>query len=327
MPFPLEKWSPTPQKCSYLAIIALYFSQFDENGVPPPVHYLFEPVPLPNELLIWVHKRKSEGDFSGFYHWHQCCEILLVHEGSGTVIVNQKAFEIRRGMVFFFQPFQLHKVSANVSPAQPYIRSNIHFEPYEFEAALRPFPALHARLLRLWQGNQSLQAFDLGETFDYIEQVLAMHEKNALTAGGHREAAVELSALLVMQLMNAFSPQLEPRPPKHANGMPSRTFTYAEKVMQWIEEHYKEDIRLEDIAEALHLSKYYLSRLFQNETGSSIPQYLTARRIKIACRLLQTTSYPIERIGIEVGIPNPSYFIRIFRKAVGTTPLKYRKSH
>ncbi|HZG86464.1 AraC family transcriptional regulator [Paenibacillus sp.] len=290
------------------------------------MHYLFEPVPLHNELLLWVHKRKTEADFSGYYHWHQCCEILMVHEGSGTVIVNQKTFEIRRGMVFFFQPFQLHKVSANVSRAQPYIRSNIHFEPYEVEDKLRPFPMLHALLLQLWQGNQSLQAFDMGETtFDYIEQVLAVHERNAPAAEGNREAALELSSLLVMQVLNAISPHLEPRQAKQSNGMLPRTFTYAEKVMQWVEEHYKEDIRLEDIAEAMHLSKYYLSRLFQNETGSGIPQYVTARRIKIACRLLQTTSLPIERIGIEVGIPNPSYFIRIFKKTVGTTPLKYRK--
>lgn len=291
------------------------------------MHYLFEPVSLQNKPLLWGHRSKAVGDFSGFYHWHQCCEMLIVHEGNGSVIVNQHAFEIRRGMVFFFQPFQLHKVYVNVSPEQPYIRSNIHFDPYEFEEKLRPFPILHARYLLLWQGNHSLQAFDMREAFDYVEQVLTMHEQNVLVTKVGREAEFELSFLLIMQLLNAFSVRFEPGQPKGANGIRPRTFTYAEKVMQWIEEHYREDIRLEDIAEAMHLSKYYLSRLFQNETGSSIPQYVTARRIKIACRLLQTTSLPIERIGSEVGIPNPSYFIRIFKKTVGTTPLKYRKSH
>ncbi|WP_309121601.1 AraC family transcriptional regulator [Paenibacillus sp.] len=289
------------------------------------MHYLFDPVPLHSKPMIWEHKIKTVENFSGFYHWHQCCEVLIAHEGAGNVIVNQKSYELRRGMVFFFQPFQLHKVFANVSPEQPYVRSKTHFDPYEFQEKLHLFPLLLERFLLLWQGNHTFQAFDMGDSFAYVEHMLAVHEQNARSVGDHRAAEFELSFLLIVQLLNAVSLHLHP----HLGTSTSspRTFSYAEKVMQWIEEHYRDDIQLEDIAEAMHLSKYYVSRLFQNETGSTIPQYVTARRIKIACRLLQTTSYSIERIGIEVGIPNPSYFIRTFKKTVGTTPLKYRKMY
>jgi len=67
-----------------------------------------------------------------------------------------------------------------------------------------------------------------------------------------------------------------------------------------------------------------VSRIFRQETGSSITDYLTARRIKQACRLLQTTSLPVDRVGIEVGLPNMSYFIQLFKKVTGVTPLKFR---
>lgn len=291
------------------------------------MHYLFEKVTFRDEPLLWSHRSISARHFSGFYHWHQCCEMLFVHEGNGSVIVNRKTHEIRRGMVFFFQPFQLHKVYANVSPEQPYIRSKIHFNPYDFEEKLRPFTILHSRYLQLWQGNHPLQAFDMGEAFEYVEQALAMHARQTLTLEGGREAEFEHALMLIIQMLNALSPLIGSHRPNAAPGIQPRPFTYAEKIMHWIEEHYMEDIKLDDIAEALHLSKFYLSRLFRNETGSSISQYLTARRIKIACRLLQTTDDSVERIGGEVGIPNPSYFIRLFKKVVGTTPLKYRQNN
>ncbi|MNI97083.1 Arabinose operon regulatory protein [compost metagenome] len=77
----------------------------------------------------------------------------------------------------------------------------------------------------------------------------------------------------------------------------------------------------------MHLSKSYVSRIFHQETGSRLVDYLTARRIKQACRLLSTTDLPVERIGITVGFPNASYFNQLFKKSLGTTPLKYRKSN
>jgi AraC-like DNA-binding protein len=290
------------------------------------VKYLFELVPLQEKPMLWGYKSTSIQHFAGFYHWHQCCEMLVIHEGNGSIIVNQRTYEIRRGMVFFFQPFQLHKVYANVSSAQPYIRSNIHFEPYGFEEKLRPFTAIHALYMLLWQGNHAIHAFDMAEMFAYVEQVLDMHARNETASGYSRNGDFEQSSLLIIQLLNSISHLLVRSQLDVVRNIQTRPFAYAEQMMQWIEEHYKEDIKLEDIAEAMHVSKYYLSRLFQHETGSSISHYLTARRIKIACQLLQSTPHSIERIGIEIGIPNPSYFIRLFKKVVGVTPLKYRKS-
>jgi AraC-like DNA-binding protein len=101
---------------------------------------------------------------------------------------------------------------------------------------------------------------------------------------------------------------------------------YSEAAMRWVEEHYAEEFRLERLADELHLSRYYLSRLFRQETGSAITDYVTARRMKQACMLLETTELSVDQIGFRVGIPNVSYFIQLFKRVVGTTPLKYRRS-
>jgi AraC-like DNA-binding protein len=89
-------------------------------------------------------------------------------------------------------------------------------------------------------------------------------------------------------------------------------------IMRWVVEHYAEEVSLDRLAEFVHLSKFYASRIFRNETESSIGQYLTVRRIRQACRLLQTTDLSVEQIGIQVGLPSPPYFIQLFKKAIGT---------
>jgi len=70
-----------------------------------------------------------------------------------------------------------------------------------------------------------------------------------------------------------------------------------------------------------------VSRIFRQETGSSITDYVKARRIKQACRLLETTELPVERIGILSGFESPSYFIQLFKRMIGMTPLKYRRQN
>ncbi|MNY58324.1 Multiple antibiotic resistance protein MarA [compost metagenome] len=74
------------------------------------------------------------------------------------------------------------------------------------------------------------------------------------------------------------------------------------------------------------MSRTYVSRIFRRETGSSITNYLTARRIKEACSLLMSSGLPIQHIAERIGLPNPSYFIRLFKKEVGVTPFQYRRS-
>lgn len=286
------------------------------------MNQLFERVPFDACPLIWTHRGRTTSGFTDYYHWHQCCEMLVIHEGSGSIIFDQKMYSIQRGMVFFFQPFQLHKVHAELSAQVPYVRSILHFDPIAFNAAVSRFPALYARFLQLWKGSGQELAMDAGSVFGYLEQAMDIHLRSEqLVPPGTGADLTECRTLLLLDLLKGLALLAGPDAVRQA---PPRELSYCEQIMHWIEEHYTEEIKLENIAEAMHLSKFYVSRLFQAETGSSVMQYLTARRIKAACRLLQTTSLPVEVIGGRIGIANSSYFIRLFKKEVGTTPLKYR---
>ena len=80
---------------------------------------------------------------------------------------------------------------------------------------------------------------------------------------------------------------------------PQRKLRYSEKIMNWLEAHYAEEISLDTLAEHLHISKYYVSRISKQETGATLMDYILARRVKQACQLLVTSSSSIERSALR----------------------------
>ncbi|MGO4543454.1 helix-turn-helix domain-containing protein [Paenibacillus sp. 2TAB23] len=287
------------------------------------MNQLFEPVPFAGQPLLFASKSDSASHFSDFYHWYQCCEILYIHKGTGSVIVDQKTYEMRQGLLFYFQPYQLHKVYASVSEETPYVRTVIHFEPHYFEDSLLAFPRHRKHYEQLWKERIRESGMDLHASANFIEHVISTFAKSKGQEKGFDEEDMNM---LMLQLVHVLMNNLEKIKEPALKEKNSRSFTYSEQMMQWIEEHYSEEIRLDDLAESLHLSKYHLSRLFQQETGSSLSDYILARRIKQACRLLYGTAYSVEHISTLVGYPNASYFIRLFKRVMGTTPLKYRSA-
>lgn len=288
------------------------------------MHFLFEPVQFRSKYLCWSGKSCEDRHYPGYYHWHQCTEMLYVHRGEGSIIVNQRAFELRRGMLFLFQPFQLHKIYADVGPDKPFERTIFYFDPSQLESYLLPFPKRHARFVKLWRGQGAPAAFEMKGEAQRLESIL---EGYGNLSAESREHDTEEITMLLLQLMGCIEAARSGSEERTGNVLLNRKLRYSEQIMQWIEEHYADEVSLEQIAETLHLSKYYVSRIFHEETGGNISDYLTARRIKQACRLLQSTVQPVEHIGASVGYPNVSYFIQMFKRVVGTTPLKYRQRH
>ena len=80
-----------------------------------------------------------------------------------------------------------------------------------------------------------------------------------------------------------------------------------------------------DIAQTVHLNEQYFMRLFKKETGGSVLQYITARRIALSIYYLENTEMSITDIAVSSGFDNYSYFNRIFKRLTGTTPSKYRQ--
>lgn len=97
------------------------------------------------------------------------------------------------------------------------------------------------------------------------------------------------------------------------------------KAKQYINDNYKRQISLEEVAEAIELSPPYLSSLFKKEIGINFSDYLISCRMEASKKLLKDGNLPISQIAEEVGYMDSKYYSKTFYKLVGLKPTEYRK--
>ena len=102
---------------------------------------------------------------------------------------------------------------------------------------------------------------------------------------------------------------------------------YIHRAQLYVQNHYREKIYLEDIAEHIGISPSYLSRLFRQETGITLQDYINEERVYRASNLLLYSDLSLPEISHYVHFPNQSYFGKIFKKYKGMTPKAYRDQY
>ena len=98
------------------------------------------------------------------------------------------------------------------------------------------------------------------------------------------------------------------------------------KAIEFIRINLNQDLSLDSISVALHLSPSELSRQFKKETGENISDYVNKRRINEALYLLENESISITDVSYMVGFNDVNYFTKVFKKIKGMTPSRYRRS-
>ena len=96
-------------------------------------------------------------------------------------------------------------------------------------------------------------------------------------------------------------------------------------MVEYIRNHYNEDISLTQLAEKLYMNPAYLSELFKETTGMGFVAYVTSVRMEKACEFLRHRDLKIHQIASLVGYEDERYFSTVFRKYHGLTPSEYRK--
>ena len=95
-------------------------------------------------------------------------------------------------------------------------------------------------------------------------------------------------------------------------------------VINYIQQHLSTAITTQEIADALFLSRPYLSLKFKEETGQTLSDFITQYKINEAIRLLKYSNKPILSIAVYLGFSSQSHFTRVFKKSTGKTPGEYR---
>jgi len=245
-------------------------------------------------------------------HWHEFYEIEIVMQGDGINQINGREYPMRRGIISFLSPTDFHYLTCTsdsmslkklhfypecVSPGVLELLRNLEF-PVQYQCSEEELSALFADFDKL---EQSLKESRIGDT--------------------HSRCRLDCA---ILEIVNYVASDRETHPSAPQTPHEQNHQEWIRRSLIFVDEHLSDTIARNDIADILHISPAYFSRLFHSMIGTSFENYILHRRIDNAKRLLQFTDLSIGDVAEECGFGSRTFFNRIFMRLVGITPSIYR---
>lgn len=271
---------------------------------PPAV----TPVDRSVTKLLYLSIARYSAEWNSTLHTHPCAEVFFVTDGSGYLRTNAQAVPIGVNDVIIVNSNIEHtEVSSETRPLE-YIVMGVE----GLEAVSNDDKNDGAA-----DGYSVISFQTGGEQFlFYLRCMLAeMENKHP----GYHTICQDLLEVVLLLLMR--------RSRFTVTFIPSTRRSNKECAIarRYIENHFKENLTLDDLAAAAHVSKYYLVHAFSREYGTSPINYLLSCRIKESLYLLSKTRMPLSQISGMLGFSSPSYFSQSFRRIQGISPMEYRR--
>jgi AraC-like DNA-binding protein len=257
-----------------------------------------------------------EQNFNYPPHWHNAAELVYVLRSGFTVIVNSRKYELHEKDVLYIPGGDIHEFCAQPSPGE---RVFINFEL----SGLSPFGGSE-RIYALLRSARVISSSDK----ELNAQVCAQLEQILKQSYSEEPAAELFNTARVIDILvflcRAAPAQDNTCSPKRSSDR-SAGLAKIRKSFDYIEAHYKEDIRLKDVARDAGFSEYYFSRLFKETMEVNFHQYLNEYRVRKAESLLTNSNYTVSEVAYGVGFSSISTFERLFRSMKGCSPQEFRK--
>jgi YesN/AraC family two-component response regulator len=129
----------------------------------------------------------------------------------------------------------------------------------------------------------------------------------------------QLTRLLTLLMQESWNPENRP------SADPVKKKSLAQ-IKSYLETHYREKISLDSLASDFFINKFYLTRIFKEQYGTTITSYILDLRITSAKHLLRFTDLSMDSISDEIGMKDANYFSRVFKKIEGMSPGAYRRN-
>ena len=282
-----------------------------ENDLLKRNNYEYELIDYQEGLPMKIF---MQGFFEADYHWHKEIEIILVLKGQLNIKIGSDDYLLEEDDLIVINSNQVHSTTdqaediillvMQIDPSyynefQPQL-SNVFFEfkPFlEKGAAQQKFHQIRSFLAEImWELNEKDEAYQLK-----IKGII--------------------NSLVVYLLRNLNYETVDQENVK----LQEESLERLQRIINYIDNNYAQEISLRTIAERENLSYYYLSHFFKDKMGISFQKYLNEVRIKKAEPLLRNKEKTITDISYQVGFANPKSFYRVFKNKFDSTPGAYRE--
>lgn len=249
-------------------------------------------------------------------HSHDFVEMIYVINGNGKHIINGKEYLIERGAFFIIDVDSYHSMI--------YDDISYYYDFYfkkDYLQSIKPLYGNDENAYDLLCRNNKYPYLQFSaEQIDEIERIIENISEEYL---GVKSCRISMLNALISVFLLKIRRSVESYPSVFTSRKASITLP---RVIDYINQHFAENISLKTISTNYGYNQTYFGRLFHNTYGITFDDYLKNVRLKNAAELLNDTTLPIDTIISKSGYSNRSYFYKEFAKAYGCSPRIYRAS-
>lgn len=253
--------------------------------------------------LINVASAKYGGDWHCVSHTHNHTELFYIIGGEGQFLIQDQLYPVHINNLVI------------INPNVPHTEVSLNSQPLEYIV-------LGIGGVELQANNTANGQFSILDHFESVEissclrNILReMEQKNT----GYEDICQAYTEILIIRLMRNTSLAI---PTESENVSTNRQCA---TVKRYIDQHFKEALTLDQLAEKGHMNKFYLSHAFKRVYGSSPINYMISKRIDESKYLLAETDLSMSQIAQLLGFSSLSYFSQVFRRTQNITPMEYRQ--
>lgn len=244
----------------------------------------------------WMFPHHSHSNF---------LEVSLIIDGEASLEYNHNKFSLTKGDLVIKNAGALH---SEISVSQ-------HFEQYCLGISGVHNPGMPSNTLLPPEMRPVIRT---GEAFDYLRATTSylfyLSNNPDASAAEVVHQAIEHEISVINMLITGEKERIERK--NYSN--------LVTNVLSFIDTHFGESLSLDSIAKKFFVSPYYLSHKFKTETGYTIMQYVSNRKLGEAQSLLVFSDTPIKDIASICGFRNLQYFYSVYKKYVGSPPNEIR---
>ena len=253
--------------------------------------------------LLYVTYAHYSEEWHSTLHTHACAELFFITGGHGVFQVWQNRFPVAINDLVVVNAGTPHTETSHMGSPMEYVVLGV-------EGLEMPVDATGGTLLHLAEEQAAVTSC-----------LRMMVQEARVQQAGCDEICQSLLDVILLRLRRREDFSLSSSP---AGSGSSRN---CDLVRRYIDNHFKENLTLDQLAQMVHISKYHLAHTFQEEFHISPISYLISRRIQESHFLLQETDHTISQIAQILGFSSLSYFSQSFRRLEGISPIEFRRSH
>lgn len=242
-------------------------------------------------------------------HYHDFCKLLMLCSGSGGYVADGQRYSLQAGDLVLIGSHCVHR--PEFAPELPYERIIIYIDPAFLES--------HSH------GRDDLQSVFSGERGHVLrcgkqraDRLFALAQDLERELAGDGFGKIPVSEGMLLRLVAEIGRSL----PDEETRMPQPVAPHDERirtVVEYIDANLPEELTVEALAERAYLSKFHLMRRFKEETGQTVHEYISQRRLRVARDLIRRGE-SVTDVCFKVGFRSYSSFFRAYVKLFGMTP-------